>query len=186
MALSFVTYGSISHDLVHRSLGLPRTLNDLLLCVVELMALQSGHAYRAAHLHHHARYPQIDDVEATAARKSWLGALAEGVTFHLRIWLWAVRHTSRDRIWIVSEGLACLVLADWTAASWPVIPVFVLYLVLMVMGSWLIPLVTAYVPHDPAACLPRMPFACSTRCVSIRWAGTPPSSARSWTITRSW
>ena len=76
---NFVTYGSISHDLVHRSLGLPRTLNDLLLCVIELLALRSGHAYRAAHLHHHARYPHIDDVEATVARESWLGALAGGV-----------------------------------------------------------------------------------------------------------
>src|SRR6266550_697855 len=54
VALSFVTYGSTSHDLVHRSLGLPRWLNDLLLCVVELLALRSGHAYQAAHLHHHA------------------------------------------------------------------------------------------------------------------------------------
>ena len=57
VALSFVTYGSISHDLGHRSLGMPRTLNDLLLCVVDLLALRSGYAYRAAHLHRHARYP---------------------------------------------------------------------------------------------------------------------------------
>ena len=79
MALSFVTYGSISHDLVHRSLGLPRALNDLLLCVIELLVFRIGHAYRVAHLQHHARYPHTDDVEATAARKSWLGALAGGV-----------------------------------------------------------------------------------------------------------
>src|SRR5262249_34589062 len=57
VALSFVTYGSTSHDLVHRSLGLPRAVNDWLLCLVELLALRSGHASQAAHLHHHARYP---------------------------------------------------------------------------------------------------------------------------------
>src|SRR5262245_22938445 len=54
VALSFVTYGSSSHDLVHRSLGLPGWVNDVLLCLVELLALRSGHAYQASHLHHHA------------------------------------------------------------------------------------------------------------------------------------
>ena len=36
MALTFSTYGSTSHDLVHRSLGLPRAANEALLCVIEL------------------------------------------------------------------------------------------------------------------------------------------------------
>jgi beta-carotene hydroxylase len=45
IALSFVTYGSISHDLVHRNLGLPRFVNDLFLSLIELVALRSGHAY---------------------------------------------------------------------------------------------------------------------------------------------
>ena len=38
VGLSFVTYGSVSHDLVHRTLGLPRATNRLLLTVVELLA----------------------------------------------------------------------------------------------------------------------------------------------------
>src|SRR5579872_6701090 len=46
MGISFVTYGSVSHDLVHRSLGLSRRMNDLLLCVIELLAIRSGHAYQ--------------------------------------------------------------------------------------------------------------------------------------------
>src|SRR5262245_10481889 len=57
VCLSFVTYGSISHDLVHGNLGLRRRTNGFLLSLIELLALRSGHAYRAAHLHHHARYP---------------------------------------------------------------------------------------------------------------------------------
>src|SRR5262245_48197160 len=64
IVLSFVTYGSTSHDLVHGSLGLKRLTNDVLLCVIELISLRSGHAYQAAHLHHHARFPHDDDVEA--------------------------------------------------------------------------------------------------------------------------
>src|SRR5438876_11913373 len=49
-AYTFYSYGSISHDLVHGNLGLPRWLNDTLLAFVELLGLRSGHAYRLAHL----------------------------------------------------------------------------------------------------------------------------------------
>src|SRR5688500_16585846 len=44
--LSFLTYGSISHDLVHRNLGLPRWLNEVMLSAIEAVAFRSGHAYR--------------------------------------------------------------------------------------------------------------------------------------------
>src|SRR5579862_1289660 len=89
MALSFVTYGSMSHDLVHRNLNLSRKVNDVLLCLIEGLALRSGHAYQAAHLHHHARYPSSNDIEATAAGKTLIGALGEGLVFQPRIWFWA-------------------------------------------------------------------------------------------------
>jgi hypothetical protein len=46
IALSFVTYGSVSHDLVHGNLALRRGTNDILLCVIELLALRSGHVSR--------------------------------------------------------------------------------------------------------------------------------------------
>src|SRR5436190_9682670 len=49
IVLSFVTYGSTSHDLVHGSLGLNRWANDILLAVMEGISLRSGHAYQAAH-----------------------------------------------------------------------------------------------------------------------------------------
>ena len=151
VGLSFVTYGSTSHDLVHRNLGLPRALNDALLCVVELLALRGGHAYQAAHLHHHARYPHADDIEASAARRSWIGALAEGPAFQCRIWLWAVRNAAQARAWLVGEGLACLALAALALALFPVTPVPLIYVVLTVAGGWVIPLVTSYLPHEPHA-----------------------------------
>jgi beta-carotene hydroxylase len=149
VALSFFTYGSVSHDLVHRNLGLPRAANEVLLCAIELLALRSGHAYRAAHLHHHARFPHPDDVEATAARKSWLGAVAEGPAFSLRIWLWAVRSAGPVRAWVVGEGIACLALLGLAVALWPVTPAPLVYAALVLLGSWPIPLVTSYVPHTP-------------------------------------
>jgi beta-carotene hydroxylase len=148
VALSFVTYGSVSHDLVHRNLGLPAWLNDVLLCATELLALRSGHAYQAAHLHHHARFPEADDVEAAIASRSLLGALREGVVGQVRIWCWAVKN-GKQRMWIVGEGIACLTLAAGAAASCWFTPIFVVYAALMIMGSWTIPLITSYLPHDP-------------------------------------
>lgn len=149
VALSFVTYGSISHDLVHRNLRLPRTVNDLFLCVIELLALRSGHAYQAAHLHHHARFPDADDIEAAACRRSFFFALAEGVWFQPRVWIWAIRSAKHARAWIWGEGIACLGLIGSATALLPVTIIPFAYVALMVVGAWVIPLVTSYVPHDP-------------------------------------
>lgn len=149
MCFSFFTYGSTSHDLVHRSLGLPRIVNDLLLSLIELLALRSGHAYRLAHLHHHARFPHEDDIEGGAARMSLLMALLEGPVFQFRIWLWALKHANHDRIWIRLEGVCCLLLFVIATCLSSITPIFFIYAALVVMGSWLFPLITAYVPHDP-------------------------------------
>jgi beta-carotene hydroxylase len=148
VALSFVTYGSTSHDLVHRNLGLPGRTNEVLLCVIELLALRSGHAYRAAHLHHHARFPAADDIEGAAARMTWLGALADGLTLQVRVWWWAVRRRGKERAWVLGEGVGCVALLVGSAALAAVTPVFLVYAALMVAGSWVIPLATSYVPHD--------------------------------------
>lgn len=147
MCLSFVTYGSTSHDLVHRNLGLRKATNDLLLSVIELLALRSGHAYRMAHLHHHRRYPERDDIEGAAARMSLMRTLLEGVIFQSKIWLWAVRRTGRERVWAVIEGVSCLLLVISAIFLYRVTPIFLVYVVLMVMGSWIIPLITSYIPH---------------------------------------
>ena len=149
VALSFVTYGSTSHDLVHRNLGLRRSVNELLLCLVELLALRSGHAYRAAHLHHHARFPHSDDIEGTAAGMTLVRTLFEGVIFQSKIWLWAVRHSKQQRLFIWLEGCGCALFISLSLILFAVTPVFLVYAVLMIMGSWIIPLITSYIPHDP-------------------------------------
>jgi beta-carotene hydroxylase len=149
VCLSFVTYGSISHDLVHANLGLPKRMNGFLLSLIELLALRSGHAYRMAHLHHHALYPHDDDIEGAAARMSLLRTLFEGVIFQFKIWWWAVRQQHRDRTLVILEGIGVFALIAMSVAVYRVTPVFLVYVVLMIMGSWIIPLVTSYVPHDP-------------------------------------
>lgn len=151
--LSFVTYGSISHDLVHRTLGLPRIVNEVFLTLIELLAFRSGHAYRRAHLHHHARFPHDDDVEGAAAKMSFVRSLLEGVIFQIRIIVWTLRHPKGDRALVIGETLAALVAVAFCFVSIPVTPIFAVYAALMIAGSWIIPLVTSYVPHDPKGSL---------------------------------
>jgi beta-carotene hydroxylase len=149
--LSFITYGSISHDLVHRTLGLRRWLNESLLTTIELVTFRSGHAYRLVHLHHHARFPQDDDIEGSAARMSVLRSLVEGIVFQPRLMLWAARRPSRTRpIVLVEIALACLLLATCLGTI-HLTPIFAVYAALMIMGSWIIPLITSRIPHDPTA-----------------------------------
>lgn len=70
MALSFVTYGSTLHDLVHRSLHLPHRWNDFLLSVIELLSLRSGTAYRLSHLNHHQHLLDANDIEGLPSTDS--------------------------------------------------------------------------------------------------------------------
>jgi beta-carotene hydroxylase len=150
MVLSFLTYGSTSHDLVHANLGLRKSVNDFFLSVIELLALRSGHAYRLAHLHHHARYPAPDDIEGAAAGMSLFGALREGITYNFKLYFWALRQERGDKRWVRAEGLACLlVLAAAVALALAGHPVLLIYVGLMTLGSWLLPLMTSYLPHRP-------------------------------------
>jgi beta-carotene hydroxylase len=147
--LSFITYGSISHDLVHRNLGLPKRTNDFFLSIIEMLSLRSGHAYRLAHLHHHIRFPQNDDIEGAAAKMSLPGTLLEGIIFQLRIWLWAVKRAKPEKVWVILEGCGCMVIISVSIVLYSFTPVFLVYVVLMIMGSWIIPFVTSYIPHNP-------------------------------------
>jgi beta-carotene hydroxylase len=151
VALSFVTYGSVAHDLVHRNLGLARRINDLLLVLIELLALRSGTAYRLAHLHHHRRYPATDDVEGAAARMTLLGALLEGVRFQTKIFAWAWRSYPGQHLRLAFEGSLILAayLASIAVVPWSVMPIT--YAALLTTGAWVIPLITSYIPHDPEA-----------------------------------
>jgi beta-carotene hydroxylase len=76
--------------------------------------------------------------------------LAEGPGFQLRLWRWALRHGQQGKGWVIGEGAACVALTGLAVALVPVTPVFQFYVAVMVVGSWVIPLVTAYLPHDPA------------------------------------
>jgi beta-carotene hydroxylase len=148
--LSFLTYASISHDLVHRTLGLPKWLNEILLSAIELIAFRSGHAYRVVHLHHHARFPAADDLEGSAAAMGPIRALVEGLTLQPRLWRFALTRATRDRAWVKGEITAVIALLAACAALIPLTPIPAIYAALMIAGSWIFPFMTAFIPHLPA------------------------------------
>jgi beta-carotene hydroxylase len=147
-ALSFVTYGSTSHDLVHGNLGLRRGLNDVFLSITELICLRSGHAYRLAHLHHHASFPANYDIEGAAARMWLWRTLWEGIVLQPKTWLWALHRAGREKWIILAEVCACLIMLIVSAALWNRTPIFLIYCALVIMGSWIFPLMTVYLVHD--------------------------------------
>ena len=173
--LSFLTYGSISHDLVHRTLGISRRANHGLLSVIELLALRSGHAYRAVHLHHHRRYPHDDDIEARASKMTLFGAIIEGFSFVPRTSIWALQHAESHRGWIIVECALVVILIALSMVLLPITIVPFVYVALMFAGSWIIPLITSYIPHDPTgeteisrlACFEERWFACWRLIISI-------------------
>ena len=148
--LSFCTYASVSHDLVHRTLGLSRLPNDLLLSTIEVLCLRSGSAYRKTHLYHHRVFPQKDDIEASIAYDSLSRMLLLSPFHQLRLWIWSYRTATR-------RGKATLLLEASLVGSYVVFslamlqrtPVFFAYAVLVTGGSWFYPLATVYLPHDP-------------------------------------
>ena len=151
VALSFLTYASTSHDLVHRNLHIPHGLNEALLCAVELLAFRSGHAYRTVHLNHHAHFPEEGDLEGAAAKMSLPRALLDGLTLQYRLWWYALARPGSNRRWVVAEGTAAVLLLLGSAAAWRWTHLPAMYAGLMIAGSWVYPLATAYIVHDASA-----------------------------------
>ena len=151
MAFSFATYGSTSHDLVHKNLGINRISNEILLTVLEGLALRSGHAYRLSHLHHHNRFPHEDDIEGAASKMTLFRTLLEGVIFQVKIYFWALQNVKNktQQILIIGEGILVVTFILFSIYMLPVTSVYFVYVCLMIAGSWIIPLVTSYLVHAP-------------------------------------
>lgn len=75
----FVAVVTVTHDVVHRSIGLGPRATEWALFLCGLVLLESGHAYRATHLQHHRAFPSApsDDPEGYPAH---LGPLAPCAT----------------------------------------------------------------------------------------------------------
>jgi beta-carotene hydroxylase len=148
--LIFVAVVTVTHDVVHGSLGLSPRQTEWALFVFGAVLLESGHAYRTTHLQHHRTFPGPDDPEGDPARMSFRAAVLHGPVFLPRLWWWAYqRQRSRpdQRLWLLAEAgwavgfvTAGALLVPWTAAV-------LVYALLALVGSWVYPLLTVHLPH---------------------------------------
>ena len=148
--LIFVAIVTVTHDLVHGCLGLSRRQTEWALFCCGAFLLESGHAYRATHLQHHRVFPEHDDPEGDPARMSLWKALCYGPIFLPRLWLWAFcqnRDRPDQRRWLLAEALFALAVTMVGILLWREMPALLLYACLVIVGSWVYPLLTVHLPH---------------------------------------
>lgn len=148
--LIFVAIVTATHDVVHGTLGLSRRQTEWALFALGTVLLESGHAYRTTHRQHHLTFPGDDDPEGYPAKIGWLGAVLYGPVFLWRLWLWAFQRNlgrTGQRLWLVSELALPVIAATCGVLAWRVTPYVLLYVALAVIGSWVYPLLTVYLPH---------------------------------------
>jgi beta-carotene hydroxylase len=146
--LSFITYGSTSHDLVHGNLGLSPRVNDACLTFTELLALRSGHAYRHSHLAHHRHFPTVEDVEGAPAHWPLWRVLLAAPLYVPSLWVWSFRHDKRERAIIALETALVVVFLAIALALVHTTPALLVYAALVIMGTWVLPFGLVYVQHD--------------------------------------
>lgn len=144
----FVAVVTVTHDVVHRSIGLGPRASEWALFLSGVTLLESGHAYRATHLQHHRAFPSAadDDPEGYPAHISLLGAACFGPVFLVRLWWWAFRR-GQQRGWLLVEAAMPVLLLAAGIALLPVTPMLLWYVAMAVVGSWVYPLLTVYLPH---------------------------------------
>src|SRR5579862_1203340 len=69
LVLVFSACSTSAHDVLHGSLGLSRRATEWALFLLGAPILESGHAYRLTHLHHHKMFPSDEDIEGEAAHQ---------------------------------------------------------------------------------------------------------------------
>lgn len=146
--LIFVAVVTVTHDVVHGSLGLSKRQTEWALFIYGTVLLESGHAYRITHHRHHSMFPDDDDPEGYPARMSLLGALLYGPVFLVRLWWWAFNHTAGpQRLWLAIEGAFPTLGVLSGLLLWDRTPAVLIYVVQAIVGSWVYPLLTVYLPH---------------------------------------
>jgi fatty acid desaturase len=150
MFLIFIAVVTVTHDVVHDSLGLGPRSTEWALFVFGAVLLESGHAYRASHLQHHRRFPGPDDPEGDPARMTFWGAVLHGPLFLPRLWWWAY-HRARgqpvQRLWLLAEAAWAAGVLLVGALLWSRAPAVLVYVGLAWVGSWSYPLLTVHLPH---------------------------------------
>jgi fatty acid desaturase len=151
-AAIYVGVFTLTHDLAHGALGLPRRRNDLALAVAGVCMATSGHGLRLMHLRHHADPLGDGDLEGRSARMPACGALLAAPVLSLRLVIAAWRTaTPRDRRWQRAEYAALAGLAAAAAASG--CHALQLYLIVGLAAQLLAPFWAGHLPHRTPAWL---------------------------------
>ena len=148
--LVFVAVVTVTHDVVHGCLGLNRRQTEWALFCCGAFLLESGHAYRSTHLQHHRLFPHGDDPVGDPARMSLWRAICIGPAFLPRLWIWAFRQNRNrpdQRRWLLAEAAFALAAALAGLLLWRACPAILLYVAMVVAGSWVYPLLTVHLPH---------------------------------------
>jgi beta-carotene hydroxylase len=148
--LIFVAVVTVTHDVVHNTLGLSRRQSEWALFLMGVVLLESGHAYRTTHRQHHTHFPSDDDPEGYPAKIGLLGAMLYGPVFLWRLWWWAFQRNAGNaaqRAWLLLELIIPLLALTSGIALWNVTPAVLIYVVMAIVGSWVYPLLTVYLPH---------------------------------------
>jgi beta-carotene hydroxylase len=144
----FVAVVTATHDVVHRALGLTERRTDVWLFLLGLALLESGHAYQMTHRQHHRLFPSPEDPEGYPANLGLLGAVLYGPVFLVRLWCWSFRRADRrSRCWLVAEASTPVLAVGGGIAVWSSTPYLLFYAGMAIVGSWVYPLLTVYLPH---------------------------------------
>ncbi len=148
--LTFVAVVTVTHDVVHGTLGLHKRQTELALFAMGIVLLESGHAYRLTHHQHHSTFPGNDDPEGYPAKMGLLGAALYGPVFLWRLWVWAFQRSRRlpvQRLWLIVEVAILPTVVIAGILLWRTTPAVLVYAVQAIVGSWVYPLLTVYLPH---------------------------------------
>jgi beta-carotene hydroxylase len=75
-------------------------------------------------------------------------SVIEGVTLQQRLWLFAMRRPGKHRSWALAESAISTSFFIAAVTVWPLTKAPLAYAALMIAGSWIFPVATAYIPHD--------------------------------------
>lgn len=147
--LIFVAVVTVTHDVVHGSLGLSHRQTDWALFVLGAVLLESGHAYRLTHTQHHRVFPGEDDPEGQPSRMTFWQAVCYGPLFLPRLWWWAFQRAGRtqERVWLLLEAVWAFGVLIGGFALWLWMPALLVYATLVIVGSWSYSLLTVHLPH---------------------------------------
>jgi beta-carotene hydroxylase len=147
----FVANICAAPDVVHNCFRLSKHSTHWLLSLYGIIVMQSGHSFRITHLSHHAMFPSKEDPEGDAATMTLWQSLLMGPTYVQKLWLWSMKRMRKNQTeqrWMIFEAILGVLLIVGAVAAIPYTLAPIIYVVVMTLGAWLYPLITAYFPHQ--------------------------------------